>query len=102
MARDASQNAQALRIDRGGGVVLPGCFACRRERQFQTGKILGNVAYGLGVLGALPISVEVRMPVGRAWTLSRSGHARYGEDREESRQESHLDARVYEAVHLRQ
>jgi hypothetical protein len=66
VARDAAQNADCLRIDGGGGVVLPRGFAGRRERQLQSWKILGDIPDRFGVARALPKSVQVRMPVGGA------------------------------------
>ncbi len=66
------------------------------------GKILGDISHRLGVPRPFPESVQIRVPVGGARYLSRERRASHRQHRANRRQDSHLDARVYEATELRQ
>src|SRR5262245_61304380 len=63
MTRNSTDDAQTFGIDRRGEIVLKRRFAGRRQRQFESRKILADVSNGFRIAGAFPISAEVGMAI---------------------------------------
>src|SRR5437762_14340495 len=63
MPRNSADDAQALRVDGCREVMLQRRFSCGRERQYQSGKVLGDVPARYRVTGSLPVAAQVRMSI---------------------------------------
>src|SRR5690349_24322469 len=69
LARDAADDAKTLGVYGRGHIMLQGCLACGRERQFEARKILADVSDRSHPTNAFPIAAEVGPSIGH----SRSG-----------------------------
>jgi hypothetical protein len=56
VARDAAENAEALRIDGRGEVVLQRGFARRRQRELKAWQVLGDIPTGFCISRSLPVA----------------------------------------------
>src|SRR5215831_8940198 len=66
MPRNPTQDAQTLRIDCRGQIVLQCRFTCRGQRQLESRKIFPYIANGSRLTRPLPITAQIRMAVGHS------------------------------------